>query len=254
MRRWLSAIAVGSTAVVIFGLSPALFAQQNTERRIQNPTAGQTTDQAATTAETETIHGVIAAITAEGEAMLDYRTNRAVAAEATYLTVVGSPEKWEANDTTREAGAANRRDEGIAARPGVGEVNRREAASGFNSKERRRHNVYYVWLSPRTKICEDFTDHSKTTANTDRDASSQKKEVSADNLEVGDHVEIQFVRDANWSASHPAHQTDQMSRKHGRHRAYYGQATAVTICPHKDMMSTDTSSTETTRTTREIPK
>ena len=66
--------------------------------------------------------------------MFDYRTNRAVAAEGTFLTVVGSPTKAhaDANRATATATATEER----------------------GSSNRSRHNVYIVWLTPKTKICE----------------------------------------------------------------------------------------------------
>ncbi len=233
MRNRLAQLATGSTMVLVLSLSPASWAQQSNPAAARNPAAGQNTNQAS--AETETIHGVIAGITAEGEAMFDYRTNRAVAAEATFLTVVGSPMKEHASE-------ANRRDSGAA--------NRREAgASDRESSHRRRHNVYYVWLSPKTKICEDWTEHGKAPAAGGTESSAQKKEVAIDNLEVGDHVEIQFVRNDD-STANAIHRTEQMTRKHGRHRTYVGHATAVTILAARQM----TSANPETKSNREIPK
>jgi hypothetical protein len=240
MRLRLAQLATGSTLVMMLALSPALVAQQDNPAapgtRTQNPTAGRDTNQA--TSETQTIRGVIAGVTAEGEAMFDFRTNRAVAAEATYLTVVGSPPKGEASDASRRE-------------PGD-EVRRETASDDRNASHRRRHNVYYIWLSPRTKVCEDSSDHGQATTAKGNESSAQKKEVAVDNLEVGDHVEIQFASNESWNSSHPAHQTDQMTRKHGRHRTYYGQATSVTILASKDMSSTKPDATE--RTNREIQK
>ena len=48
------------------------------------------------TAGIETIHGIVAGVTAEGEATYDYRSNRATMANAAFLTVVGSPAKSDA--------------------------------------------------------------------------------------------------------------------------------------------------------------
>ena len=103
--------------------------------------------------------------------------------------------------------------------------------------------MYYVWLSPRTKICEDWTDRSTTTATNDKQSTAQKKEVAVDNLEVGDHVEIQFVRRDESNANN-IHQTEQMTKKHGRHRTFVGQATSVTILAGKDMHSANASPNE----------
>ena len=96
-------------------LGPRAWAQQQAGRPRVNrprirPAEGQRKRGAAnrnqTAAETETIRGVIAAITAEGEVMLDYRTNTAARTEAAFLTVVGSPMK---SDGRRPGIAGQRR-------------------------------------------------------------------------------------------------------------------------------------------------
>ncbi len=173
-------------------------------------TAGQNQNQSAS--ESETIRGIVAAITAEGEATFDYRTNRAVMAEAAFLTVVGSPVKAEAGDTGRRANANE---------------NERAGSAG-----RKRHNVYFVWLSPRTKICETSAEHANSTQTQSQQA--EKKECTLDQLEVGDHVEIQFSRRQESSANSVAHQTEQMRQKHGRHRTFVGNASSITILAYKD--------------------
>jgi hypothetical protein len=247
MRNRLAQLATGATVVLMLALSPVVVGQQVNPgaagSQVNNPTASRDTSQVSN--ETMTIRGVIAAVTVEGEAVFDYRSNRAVTAEATFLTVVASPHKGEMGEANRrEAGEANRRE--------VGEANHREAGSDDRgSSQRRRHNVYYIWMTPKTKVCEDWSDHGKSAAANDKETAAQKKEVAIDNLEVGDHVEIQFVNNEGWSSSHPAHQTDQMSRKHGRHRTYFGQATAVTIMASRDMNSAKPDATE--RSNREIP-
>ena len=87
---------------LVLALSPYARAQQQDRRpagsTTSNPTAGDNRNQASSA--TETIRGVIAGITAEGEVMFDYRTNKAVAAEAAFLTVVGSPVKMEGREAT----------------------------------------------------------------------------------------------------------------------------------------------------------
>ena len=149
--------------------------------------------------------------------MFDYRTNKAVAAEAAFLTVVGSPTKMEGSDATRSA--TSNRDRGAG--------------------NRRRHNVYYVWLTPRTKICEDTAHNDKAPDRANTERSGQKRELALDNLEVGDHVEIQFTRNDDSSSTGSAHQTEQMRKKHGRHRTHVGFATEITVLPAKEMGSHD---------------
>jgi len=215
MRHRLAQLAAVSTMVLTLTLSPYSRAQQEKQRAAegdQNPTAGQK-DQVSS--QTETIRGVIAGVTAEGEVMFDYRNNRAVATEATFLTVVGSPSKAHADEANRPVNAA-------------------AATEDRGSSNRKRHNVYIVWLTPKTKICEAAARAEKPATPGETQNAEQKREVALDNLEVGDHVEIQFaLRDDSGSTS-TAHQTEQMRRKHGRHRTHVGYATAVTILPSKD--------------------
>ena len=217
MRDRLALFAT-TTFCLLLAMSPHSRAQQQDQQPAgaanQNPTAGQNRNQAATAK--ETIRGVIAGVTAEGEAMLDYRTNRAVAAEAAFLTVVGSPINTEGAETARTT--TDSKDE-------------------RGTSNRRRHNVYYVWLSPRTKICEGTAKGEKTAAAGETERSGQKRELTLDNLEVGDHVEIQFTKNDDSGSTGSAHQTEQMRRKHGRHRACVGFASEITVLP--DMGSHD---------------
>ena len=213
MKSRLALAAAVSSTFLTLALSPYSRAQQENPsgRAAQNPTAGQTRTQ--TSAEAQTIRGVIAAITAEGEAVFDYRTNRAVAAEGAFLTVVASP-------TKENAGEANR----AAAAP----------ANERGSMNRKRHNIYHVWMTPRTKLFECTEEREKAGAQNEAARSEQKKEIAFDSLEVGDHVEIQFTpREESGSA--PAHQTEQMRGKHGRHRTHVGYASEITVLPPKSM-------------------
>jgi hypothetical protein len=219
MRNRLALPATLATMVLALTLGQNAWAQQETRRPPgrpgENPSAGQNQNQHAnagqdrnqTVSEGETIRGVVAAITAEGEATFDFRSNRAVMAEAAFLTVVGSPVKSEAGDSGRRTNANDK--------------------EKFGSSGRRRHNVYMVWLTPRTKICESSGEHGKS--NQTQSQPGEKKEVMLDQLEVGDHVEIQFSRREESGANSFAHQTEQMRRKHGRHRTFVGNAASITI-------------------------
>jgi len=164
---------------------------------------------------TETIYGVVAGITAEGEVVFDYAQNRAVVAEAAFLTVVGSPMR-------SETGGAESRD---------------KAATGDKDGKsaNKRHNVYMVWLSPRTKIFQ-------ATGGSDRPGRAQtggrtpddRKEAGLDQLEVGDRVRIQLNYTEDSSPTSKIHQTERMRQKHGRDRVYVGEATEITILAPRD--------------------
>jgi len=214
MRERLALVAAVSTVVLVLTLSSSTRAQQERRRaagdQAQNPAAAQDRNQKSSAA--ETIRGVVAAITAEGEAMFDYRSNRAVAAEAAFLTVVGSPMKSDGDAKDRARATENER-------------------QGASAK--KRHNVYIVWLTPRTKILASSAGSEKS-SQTQGQNQAQKREVAFDQLEVGDHVEIQFARHDESGASNSAHQTEQMRGKHGRHRTFVGDATLITIVPPRD--------------------
>ncbi len=214
MRNRFALPATLATLVLALTIGQNAWAQQGTRRPLgrpgENATAGQNQNQSAS--EGETIRGIVAAITAEGEATFDYRTNRAVMADAAFLTVVGSPVKSEPGDSGRRAN-----------------VNENEK-SGSSGK--KRHNVYFVWLSPRTKICEMSAEHTNSTQAQRQQA--EKKECTLDQIEVGDHVEIQFSRRQESSGNSIAHQTEQMRQKHGRHRTFVGNASSITILAYKD--------------------
>jgi hypothetical protein len=163
----------------------------------------------------QTIRGIVAGVTAEGELVFDYRHNRAIEAEAAFLTVVGSPMK-------SEKGQAEHRD--------TARGDEKHGQSG-----RRRHDVYIVWLTPKTKVCECSEESSHSKQGQDQASSrGDKKECGLDQLEVGDHVEIQFNRRDESGESHVAHQSERMRGKHGRHRTHVGFATEVTILVPKD--------------------
>ena len=62
----------------------------------------------------------------------------------------------------------------------------------------------------------------------------RKKEVTLDQLEVGDRVEVQFTPEEDSAAHNNVHQSQQMRQKHGRHRTHVGYATAITIMPSRE--------------------
>ena len=158
---------------------------------------GQGRDQNQGQSGKQKIRGVVGEITAEGELVLDYRTNRAVLAEAAYVTVIGAPEKG-------HEGASARRTGGPA---------------GEHRSGKDRENIYIVWLSPKTKVCEAGG------------KAGQKKETSLDRLEVGDTVEIEFIPRQETTGHPGASQTAQMRQKHGRDRTYVGEAEEIAILP-----------------------
>ena len=198
MRERLRLYASVSTLVMAVALSPSARAQQETRRA-----AGEGNSAAHMNT---TIHGTVAGITAEGEIFFNHQTNTAVKAGGAFLTVVGSPIRSETAENERRSGTSG---------------NERRGDAGA-----RRHNVYIVWLMPKTKVCE-ATHDSGTSQNA-------KKEVTLDQLEVGDHVEVQFTPEEDSASHNNVHQSQQMRQKHGRHRTHVGYAMAITIMPSRE--------------------
>src|SRR5262249_36731651 len=118
----------------------------------------------------------------------------------------------------------------------------RERERGDQSRMggRHRHNVYIVWLSPNTKVCmaNESGKGQETARTTERESGQKSTEISWENLEIGDHVEIMFTRregtDSTGAAAEGASSGTSWSRKHGRHRTYFGDATSITILPESE--------------------
>jgi hypothetical protein len=165
---------------------------------------------------TETIRGVIAGVTVEGETAIDFASHRAETVAASFLTVVGSPARDMANAADR-----NRND---------------NDKNSNQSGERRRHNVYVIWLTPQTlyrdatnatNLNKSATRNDNADKNTGANASTQGDVTTMDKIEVGDHVEVTFDR-REYSRSNGG-ANDARANRHGRHRTYFGNATSVTI-------------------------
>jgi hypothetical protein len=158
--------------------------------------------------DTMKVRGVVAGITVTGETAIDLKTDTAMIVEASFLTVVGSPvdDKDKGDSSTRTA----------------------DASSG---SERPRHNVYTIWMTPRTKISQRNAEAAKSDSSK---SDSNTKDMSFDQLEVGEIVEIEFNPQDESAANAVSPKTQQMRRTHGRHRTFSGYATSVTILPRKD--------------------
>jgi hypothetical protein len=188
MRSMLGALATMGLGIV---LTSAAWAQDDKK---SDGKQGQNQDKPQPS--TQTIRGMVAEVTAEGELAIDYKTKQAVLVQAAFLTIVGSPI------------------------PGSRPKNVKQ-----EQDEAGRDNVYIAWLSPRTKMYKVSGDANKP---------GPKREVSPDELEVGDFVEVRLnLRDAT-DVSPGSNQTDAMRKTHGRDRVYVGDAIAVTILPPKD--------------------
>ena len=171
-----------------------------------------------------TIRGVIAGVTVEGETVVDTRSNRAATAEMDFLTIVGSPRHecghgavGSAERGPREAGGDRDRDR-----------DRERSRDGDRtvSAPRRRHNVYIVRLTPKTLIRE----AKCRERGRDGEEREQSSQANFEDLEIGDHVEVTFLCRDEAGTSDNANAKD-ASRKHGRHRTYFGDALTITLLP-----------------------
>jgi len=162
----------------------------------------------------QTIRGVVSEVTVLGETDIDFKTRKAISAEATYLTIIGHP--WKSEEMKREgAQASNDRDRDL----------RRTANDDSKSAERprRRMNVYVVAITPTTKVCQ------RKEAGKEGSASAKEEACSLDKLEIGDRVEVSFNPRMTPQTSDEKDDTNAYGQKHGRHRTFFGTATAVKI-------------------------
>jgi len=191
----------------------------------------------------QTIRGWVAGVTVEDEMFIDTRTNRAVAAEMTFLTVVGSPAR---GDQDRSDGSGNRN--AGADRDNDRDRNDRNSdqANRAGANNRRRHNVYMLSITPRTKVRQansgdnanrnaaNRKDADKDAANRNdanrKDNDDQGSEVAIAQLEVGDRVEITAnLRDDANSGANAGNANAGARARHGRHRIYFGDAAEINI-------------------------
>lgn len=201
----------------------------------------------------QTIRGWVAGVTVEDEMFIDTRTNRAVAAEMTLLTVVGSP----ARGNQDRSDASGNRNAG-ADRDNDRDRNDRNSdqANNAGANNRRRHNVYMLSVTPRTKVrlansgddanrnatnrsdanqnAANRNDANRNAANRNEanrnDNDDQGTEVVIAQLEVGDRVEItaNLREDVNTGANAGNANAGARAR-HGRHRIYFGDAVEINI-------------------------
>lgn len=197
-----------TAVVLVLSLAFGSSASAQADKTTSNDKGGN-----ANKTEMQTIRGVIAGVTAEGETAFDFNANRATTVEAAYLTVVGSPKVDKGDSHDKNAGG--------------------NADNKSGSADKKRENVYIVWLSPKTKVDEQSygPDGKLQTV----------KDMNFDKVEVGDRVEIQFMcRDESHSNTNTVH-SDKAKMKHGRHRTFVGDANWITILPQKHDEHQDTS-------------
>jgi hypothetical protein len=80
---------------------------------------------------------------------------------------------------------------------------------------------------------------------------SQPKEIAFDQVQLGDHVEIEFSNSEESGSTQNVHQSQRMRQTHGRDRTFVGYATSIVVVPGKDhekaRSTTDSTSNERAR-------
>jgi hypothetical protein len=168
--------------------------------------------------EEQKVWGVVSEVTVLGETDIDFKTGKAITAESTFVTVIGHSAH---HDAMHREGAAASADDKDRDR----DVRRTANDTSTRSGERARHrmNVYVVAISPKTKVCE-VKEMGK-----EGSASAKEEACELEKLEVGDRVEITYEPRMASRASDDRDDTRAATQKHGRHRTYFGTATAIKI-------------------------
>jgi len=163
----------------------------------------------------QTIRGVVSEVTVVGETDIDFKTRKAITAEETFVTIIGHPANHHA--TQKEGGVASSDKDRDVKRTSTD-------ASRAGERPRHRMNVYVVAISPKTKVCE-----CKETGK-EGSASAKEEACNLDKLEIGDRVEVSFNPKMTTASSDNKDDSKASApSKHGRHRTYFGTATAVKI-------------------------
>jgi len=163
----------------------------------------------------QTIRGVISEVTVLGETDIDFKTRKAITAEETFVTIIGHPSNHN----------AMHKEGGVASADKNKDVKRTSTdTSKAGERPRHRMNVYVVAISPKTKVCE-----SKESGK-DGSASGKEEACDLDKLEIGDRVEVSFnPKMMPASSENKGEAKASTPSKHGRHRVYFGNATAIKI-------------------------
>jgi len=159
-----------------------------------------------------TIRGVVSEVTILGETDIDYKTRKAITAEATYVTVIGHPWNKDAAENAREHASSDKDKDRDVKRTS----NDSSQSAGHH---RHRMNVYVIAVSPKTNVCECME--------TGKPGSGSVKEEKCDldRLEIGDRVEVSFSPKMTDKESGQKAEP----QKHGRHRTYFGAAKDIKI-------------------------
>ena len=170
-----------------------------------------------TKGEEQKVWGVVSEVTVLGETDIDYKSRKAIVSEATFVTVIGHPSHHDAmrkgSTTASSDGKDRNRDSGVRRTSD-------DSANQSGGRMRHRMNVYVMAISPKTKVCE---------ASMAKEGSASKEEAcEIEKLEIGDRVEVTFEpKETSKSSEKEASKAE--AQKHGRHRTYFGTASAIKI-------------------------
>jgi len=281
MKNRFATLAAWGLAALLVGVSAQ--AQTNNQggqskdeqgeqsKRQQRDARGQDTRQDQ--GQTETIRGEVAAASVVGETMVDYASGRAVVAELTYLTILGSPDGGgrqggrggqassdrdrDRDDTRRgdqdrnQGDRAENKDQG----PNQDQAGRNrgdQERSGEGSAAQDRRNVYQIAISSDTQVRRGNAQRGRGQGQGSGDQPKQKgqgessareqSQAALDQLELGDRVAVEFTRMNAQGRSGSGDEgqkgsTDQT--RHGRHRIIRGVARTITILSAPDRNRSD---------------
>jgi hypothetical protein len=198
----------GASAVVLaLGLAAAAPARAQNANTTPNVNRGNTAGGTGARGE-ETVRGLIAGVTTAGETVINLETGRGEAAQVAYLTIIGSRD-WGRDDRDSDRSRGDDKDRSDK---------NNDKDRGQASMPKLRDNVYILTLSPTAKVRE--------ASGWSKQAVDSAATASFDRFELGDCVQVTYRPSETGRPASPN------GTKHGRHRMYRGEITAITILPH----------------------
>jgi len=234
--------------------------QQGEQSKDQQGDSQRTRDSSQSQDQTERIRGELAGASVVGETIVDFETGRAIEAQFTYLTILGSPaEAGRRRGQREQAGSgrddANRgeQDKDKEARSGDRDqgsnqdLTDRDRGNRDQSGERSasRRNVYQIAVSPETQVRNRSSQGRRGQGPDDqpkRQGRSAREQSQSDleELQLGERVEVEFTRmegqDRTGSGAGGQGGSGNQTR-HGRNRIIRGVAKTITILSIPDQES-----------------
>jgi len=233
--------------------------EQGRRSRDQQGDDQQRQDSGQAQGQTERIRGELAGASVVGETIVDYESGRAVVAELTYLTILGSPA-----DGGRQEGRGGRassdrddakrgdqdKDEGARAENKDQGSNQDRAGRDRGDQDRPgersadRRNVYHIAVSPDTQVrARDSQGRGRGRDSGDQQkgqggsSARERSQATLEQLEIGDRLEVEFTRlnpQGRSGTGGEAQKGSTSQTRHGRHRIIRGVAKTITIVSAPD--------------------